>query len=207
MDIKTTTTILLGIGIVIILLCLLTFILPSLAKLRESRQKFKGLGVELEMSTMMLVFLIGVLLTLPGFYFNIKDYEEEISRTESEFTEKIEKIQRENESLKRMIDEAKRYDIVAILEFTPNESPNVTSLRNLDCQYSTWKRKEEEMIRASEVQPGPTAGSLRVRIRDLERDDLITIIQVTNRADNTRWTYEKPYNPVEPNFQMKKLNP
>lgn len=203
MDIKATTTVLMGVGIIIILLCVLPFRNAFWVRLRETKQKFKGFGIELEVSAMPLFFFVGVLLTLASFFLYIKDYEGMRAKLQADY----EKMKQDKESLQRVIEEGKRYDILASLQFSESEAPNFPSLKNLECSYSTWNRSEDSLRPVSEVIPGATGSSLRVRIRELERGDFITVIQVVNKSDKSRWVFEEPYNPVEPAFKMKRKGP
>lgn len=194
MDISLLTTILLVLGIVISILSLAAYFVPFGRWLRESRFSFEGAGIKFDSSALTLMFLAGVILTLPGFYLYIRDYEK-----------KLAEAMNENEKLTKELNEKRPYEITATLQFTPDEKPAYSQVRFLECFYLTGKRRgDTEMLKAGDVQPGPSEGSLKVRIRDLQSDDPIWMVQVVNKTDNAKWVYEKPYNPFEPNFQMKK---
>ncbi len=211
MEISTLITILLILGILIILVGLATFFVPVLKPLLEGRQHFKGFGLELEINTVALLLLFGIALTLPGFYFYIEDFQDQLEKaqTEAELTaaewkEKMQRVEIEKEGLKEIIEGGKKYDITTILQFKQNEGPPFGSIKNLECSYTTWKGGEPVIIKATDVQPGPSEGSLEVRIKNLDRDDFIVSLSVRNKQDNTTWLYDKPYKPAKPSFDMMK---
>ncbi len=211
MEISTLLTVLLVLGIVIILISLASFFVPALKTLSVGRQHFKGFGIELEINTIALTLLLGILLTLPGFYLYIKDYEDQvkalnssIDQIENESRGRIRKIEIENEGLKDIVEGGKRYDINAILQFKPNEAPPFGSIKNLECSYTTWKGGDPIIIKPSDVQPGPSEGSIEVRIKGLDREDFIVALTVKNKMDNTMWSYDKPFKPAKPSIEMTK---
>jgi hypothetical protein len=207
MDIKTILTTLLVLGVIITLFSLVSFFVGRLKQPLASTQKFKGFGVEFEITTVALTLLVGVLLTLPGFYLYIRDYQNQLSSVQADWKKKFDDLQIENASLRRQMDEGKRFEISAILQFRTGEVPNFSSLKNLQCSYSTWKHGDDSPVYLQDVEPGPSEGTLRVRIQDLERDDFIREIRVVDRTDNLQWAYRKLYNPAEPAFEMEKFSP
>ena len=61
-------------GIGIIIFCILSFLLPYGEKFRDKTQKVKGFGLDLEVSVLTLLILIGVSMSLTGVYLQICDY-------------------------------------------------------------------------------------------------------------------------------------
>ncbi|HXG01437.1 MAG TPA: hypothetical protein VNL69_11640, partial [Bacteroidota bacterium] len=111
MELATIITILLVLGILIIAISLAAFFVPKMKPLLESRQQFKGFGLELGINTVALLFLFGVALTLPGLYLYTKDYEDQVSalyssidRIEMEWKERLRRLEIENESLKEIVE-------------------------------------------------------------------------------------------------------
>lgn len=209
MEISTIITILLILGILIILISLAAFFTPKMKPLVESRQQFKGFGLELGINTVALLLLFGIALTLPGFYLYTKDYEDQVSslyssidRIETEWKERLRKLEVENESLKEIVEGGKKYDVNAVLQFRPNEAPPFGSIKHLECSYTTWKGGEPVVLKAGDVQPGPSEGSIEVRIRGLDRDDFIVSLQLRNKMNNSEWVYDKPFKPAKPSLEM-----
>ncbi len=211
MEISTLLTVLLVLGIVIVLISLASFFVPALKTLSEGRQHFKGFGIELEINTIALTLLLGILLTLPGFYLYIKDYEDQLTKADSEmqlrdaeWKERMHRIEIEKEGLKEILEGGKKYDLTVILQFRSSEAPPFGSIRNLECSYTTWKGEEPVILKPSDVQPGPSEGSLEIRMKGLDRDDFIVNIAVREKAINTMWVYDKPFKPAKPSFELVK---
>lgn len=209
MELATIITILLVLGILIIAISLAAFFVPKMKPLLESRQQFKGFGLELGINTVALLFLFGVALTLPGLYLYTKDYEDQVSalyssidRIEMEWKERLRRLEIENESLKEIVEGGKKYDLQAVLQFRPSEAPPFGSIRHLECSYTTWKGGEPVVLRPGDVQPGPSEGSIEVRIRGLDRDDFIVSLTLKNKMNNTEWVYDKPFKPAKPSLEM-----
>jgi hypothetical protein len=214
MEISTLITVLLVLGILIIIVSLAVFFVPVLKPLLEGRQRFKGFGLELEINTVALLLLFGIALTLPGFYFYIEDFQNQLDKAQSEidlttaeWKEKFRRLEYENEGLKEKMEGGTKYDINAILQFRPTEAPSFGSIKNLECSYTTWKGGDPVIIKATDVQPGPSEGSIEARIKGLDRDDFVLNISVRNRLDNTVWHYDKPFKPAKPSFEMTKKMP
>lgn len=211
MEISTIITVLLALGVLIILISLASFFVPKMKPLLESRQQFKGFGLELGINTVALLILFGIALTLPGFYLYTKDYEDQVSslyssldRIENEWRERLRKLEVENESLKEIVEGGKKYDVNAVLQFRPNEAPPFGSIKHLECSFTTWKGGEPVVLKPGDVQPGPSEGSIEVRIRGLERDDFIVQLVLKNKMNNTEWVFEKPFKPAKPSLEMVK---
>ncbi len=209
MEISTIITVLLALGVLIIVISLGAFFVPKMKPLLESRQQFKGFGLELGINTVALLILFGVALTLPGFYLYTKDYEDQVTalyssldRIENEWKERLRKLEVENESLKEIVEGGKKYDLNAVLQFRPTEAPPFGSIKNLECSYTTWKGGEPVVLKSSDVQPGPSEGTIEVRIRGLDRDDFIVQLMLKSKTNNTEWVYDKPFKPAKPNLEM-----
>ncbi len=209
MEISTIITVLLALGVLIILISLAAFFVPKMKPLLETRQQFKGFGLELGINTVALLILFGIALTLPGFYLYTKDYEDQVTalyssldRIENEWKERLRKLEVENESLKEIVEGGKKYDLNAVMQFRPTEAPPFGSIKNLECSYTTWKGGEPVVLKSGDVQPGPSEGTIEVRIRGLDRDDFIVQLMLKNKTNNTEWVYDKPFKPAKPNLEM-----
>lgn len=209
MNISTIIIVLLVLGVLIILISLAAFFLPKMKPLLESRQQFKGFGLELGINTVALLLLFGIALTLPGLYLYTKDYEDQVTalyasidRIEREWQERFRKLELENESLKDIVEGGKKYDLSAVLQFRPNEAPPFGLIRQLECSYVTWKSGEPVVLKAGDVQPGPSEGSIEVRIRGLDRDDFIVSLTLRNKHNNAEWVYDKPFKPAKPSLEL-----
>ena len=200
MNITATTYILLAVGVLIIIFTFLPFKSSYSEKLRETKQRFKGLGIELEISNHSLFFIVGVALTLVGVFFHLRDYESKITELNKDIQDKTS----QNEALQRASAETRRYDVNATLTFKEGEAVYFADPKNLECSYRTWNGDEKVAV---EVTPGPVQNSLQMRIKDMQADDMIMAIRVVNKANNSTWSYEKQYRPLQPSFEMQRKTP
>ncbi len=202
MEISTLILVLLVLGVVIVLISLASFFVPALKILSAGRQHFKGFGIELEVNTIALTLLLGIFLTLPGFYLYIKNYES----TTAKLSAQVLDAQRTIERLQQEKEEGKLFNVEATLQFKGVQAVSEEFLSRLEVYYSTPEGSDVR-IKKEYVKPGisPIGDRINITLRDFPRGAYLTKLRVVNTANNSQWVFDKMLQPLIPNFEMERV--
>lgn len=177
-------------GVVIILVILVFFILPCGNNFKDRTLKFKGFGMDMEVSVLALFVLMGVVLALTGNYIRI---------TESEKNQLLQKSQERAAGLKEALDKANKMDIRmhCLLEGrSENNSPN---LENLQCHvYLSGEKNPAEV----EIDRRFSSDYITLTLRDITRRANVDTLVIEDASTKTRWTKEH-FMPFEPIYTLK----
>ncbi len=201
MEISTLLTVLLMLGAVIILISLASFFVPALKLLSSGRQHFKGFGIELEVNTIALTLLLGIFLTLPGFYLYIKNYESTTAKLNAQVLD----AQRMIERLQQEKEEGKLFTVDATLQFKGVQAVREDFLSRIDVYYST--PEGEVRLKKEYVKPGVSANGdcVNITLKDFPRGAYLTKLRVVNTANSAEWVFDKVVQPLKPIFEMERV--
>jgi hypothetical protein len=202
MEISTLLTVLLVLGAVIILISLASFFVPALKLLSSGRQRFKGFGIELEVNTIALTLLLGIFLTLPGFYLYIKNYES----TTAKLSAQVLDAQRTIDRLQQEKEEGRLFNVEATLQFRGVQAVREEFLNRIQIYYST-PEGTDVLIKKENIKPGISANGdcINVTLKDFPRGAYLTKLRVVNTADGSQWVFDKVVQPLKPIFEMERL--
>lgn len=202
MEISTLLTVLLVLGTLIILISLASFFVPALKLLSAGRQHFKGFGIELDVNTIALTLLLGILLTLPGFYLYIKNFESTTTKLNAQVLD----AQRTIERLQQEKEEGRLFNVEATLQFKGVQAVREEFLNRLDVFYSTPEGSDVR-VKKEFIKPGISANGdcINITLKDFPRGAYLTKLRAKNTANNTEWVFDRVVQPLKPIFEMERV--
>lgn len=182
------------IGIAMVVFALITFVSPRGAKLRESRQKIKGFGLDVEVSVLTLFVLIGLTFSLAGIYLIVRDYEKKVA----ELGETRLELARAERDFSRALAQAKQIDVTALITLQePGGTPPLPD--DLRCRLHVFAG----VTRQLRVDPGVKPLQYYVNIDNISPSEVIRALECQHPSSNRRWALEN-FNPLQPEYQLRK---
>jgi len=192
---KTIAAILLPlIGILVVLFCLLALMLPFGAKIKDKTQRFKGFGVDVELSVLALFVMTGLVLSLTGIYLVTRDYETKLQ----ELAQYKTRLERAEVDFKNAIERSQRFDVRVLLDLEGVSDADAPTPDQLICQV----QKSRDKLTTVEVEPGYKPNQYAANLPNVSSDT--RFIQMVCK-DNTRrgWIVEN-FAPLEPELMLRR---
>ena len=182
------------IGILMVLFALGVFVSPRGARLRETTQKIKGFGLDVEVSVLTLFVLIGLTFSLAGIYLIVRDYEKKVSEVG---TLRLE-LARAERDFSRALAQAKQIDVTALVTLQePGGAPPLPD--DLRCRLHVFAGSTRQL----RVDPGVKPLQYYVNIDNISPAEVIRALECLHPGSNRRWALEN-FNPLQPEYQLRK---
>jgi hypothetical protein len=191
----SATTYLSIFGIVVLLICLaLTF--TGRATPLRAPQKIKGFGVELEISVLTLLVLVGFCLSISSIYIHLSGYQKELSASK----EQLSSLKNEIDSARKQLEAARKFDMTVFVKLDGvNGRKDMPKLEHLRSFYTV--RGQDEPIIAT-VSRGVDSTSVRIGIKNLTPETLIERLDVVDADDTPRTWIMTQFYPLNPTYQL-----
>ena len=182
------------IGIAIVLFALLAFVLPFGLSLKDTTQKIKGFGLDLQVSVLALFVLIGLTLSLTGIYLITQDYESKIE----ELTDYKVKLQNAEHAFKQALAQARQVDVQALITLNDAGAEGSPDPQKLRCKLFIFGDAQPRDLR---VEKGIQKGEYSVWIDNMNAGTIIRRLVCEDPDENRKWTLEK-FNPLNPEYSL-----
>ena len=176
-------------GIVIIVVCLLSFIFPYGQRFKDKTQKIKALGVDMEVSVLTLFVIAGVAMASSGVYLRLKDYERQLRSAEANAN-----------AMKEALTQAQRLQMkpfITLEGVSANEMPKLADVRAAYFVFCVDRPVEVA------VAPGLSSNQFRISLDDMTSKTVIRSLVLEDRATGRTWTFDN-FAPLEPLYTLKK---
>lgn len=180
------------IGIAVVLFSLTAFVRPFGVSLRDTRQKIKGFGLDLEVSVLTLFVLIGVTLSLSGIYLVTRDYEAKLG----ELADYRIRLARAEEDFSRALAQARQIDVTALV--TLDDDGNHPAPSELRCELQLFGSPRGRPL---SVESGIKPGQYAITIHSITSENVIRALDCQHAQTNRTWTLEK-FNPLAPEYRL-----
>jgi hypothetical protein len=184
-------------GILIILFCVTSFVLPYGRNFKDKTQKIQGFGLNLEVSVLTLFIVIGFTLVffgggiwfqLRGINIQLNDLREEKAKAEARVADLQDKLERANSM-----------EAIAFLKLEGVDEMNHPDQNEVECLYESATGRGGR----AEINAGPASGTFRIVIKDINRDTIITNLLLRTKDKKRRWKIEKNIMPLQPTYELK----
>jgi hypothetical protein len=162
----------------------------------KSPQIIKGLGLDLNISLITLLVLVGLVLALTSTYLQIRNYDQQISDA-----------QRRLATLETELSSAGKVNVNAVVNFegiaSPEEMPDLT---NIYCKYHVTGPGGEHWVDGAKVTPGVYPLDLILTLEDISPLSSIERVQVWDRnpAAPRTWELDHAGQVLRPRFVLKR---
>jgi hypothetical protein len=196
MNFQTLTLVISVLGMFVLLICLLLLFTGRAEKLGQP-QKIRGLGLDLEVSALGLIVLVGFIMALSSIYFQVRSFEKQLAAAEGESL-----------ALKGALAQAGRMSINLLVTLDGADSPShFPKLDDVYCRYFVRDREREEWIEGAKVTSGIRGDQLRVTIEGITPQVYIERLELIDRNPKTArtWVKDPLGNPLSPSLTLKKI--
>ena len=185
-------------GIFVLFLCIILIIFRKTDQIKAP-EKIKAFGVELEISVLTILVLIGFLLSISSIYLHVSDYQQQIGLSKNQ----IEILKNENELRKKELEAARRIDMTVFFRLPVDASSNnQPKLGDLVARY--YLRDQPEKPIQTDISRGNYEGnSYRVVLKNLTPDTHIETMEIENLRTKEIWV-KKNFFPLNPVYDLKK---
>jgi hypothetical protein len=191
------------VGVALLLFASLAVMLPFGARLQGKTQQIKGFGLELEVSAVVLFFLVGLLLSLIGVYLFTKDYENRLA-TFAGIEAKLERAEQDfreaREAFREGLVKAQQVDVnvlISLADIDPETAPKET---DLTCTVQTFDDRPPTPV---PLRRGPQKGQYKARFEDVKSDALLPVMECTHGKWNRTWVLQN-FRPRIPEYRLEK---
>jgi hypothetical protein len=185
-------------GIVIVIFCILSFILPYGQNFREKTQKIQGFGVNLEVSVVTLLLIIGFVFIFfgSGIWLQLRSIDTRLKSLEADKASADARVR----DLQERLDRQSPIDLVAFIKLkgVDAQPPDVNSV---DVVYETATGRGGPV----DISAAPASGAFKIAIRDFTRDTMITNIILKTKDGKRRWKLEGSFMPLLPTYELKEF--
>ncbi|MEP6636986.1 MAG: hypothetical protein ABJB97_09690 [Acidobacteriota bacterium] len=192
---QTVSLLLSLLGIVILLACLILIGTKRVPELR-SNQTIRALGIDLNISLITLLVLVGLVLALTSTYLQVRNYDEKLLAAD-----------RKGASLEAALSRAGKMNVNAVVNLEGVSNPDdMPSLEDVYCRYYVKGPDREGWVERAKVTPGIYTMDLVLTIEDISPASSIERIEIKDRnPQHTRtWTLDHVGSVLSPKFLMKK---
>lgn len=184
-------------GIMILAFCLLSFFFPYGERFKEKTQKIKGFGIDLEISLLTLLVIVGMVLCATGIYPQIAGYEGRIASA----NEEARKAKAETDVVREALERSRIMRIQPLVTLEGVDATGMPNLMDLKCKYFLPRG---DTPREAVVSPGYASNQLKVTLEDVSADTVIRSLILVDLASQRRWWIEN-IAPLEPLYQLKRV--
>lgn len=194
---QTVSLLLSLVGIVILLACLVLIGLKRVPELR-SPQIIKGLGLDLNISLITLLVLVGLLLALTSTYLQVRNYDEQLIEAERKTT-----------GLEGALSRAGKMNVNAIINFEGVSKPeDMPKLEDIVCRYYVKSNDHDEWIERAKITPGIYTLDLNLTIEDITPSSNIQRIELRDRnlQHPRMWALDQVGYVLSPKYVLKRTD-
>jgi hypothetical protein len=184
-------------GVVILLICIALIFSQRATPLRTP-QRIRGFGVELEISVLTLLVLVGLILSLSSIYIQVAGYHQQLSSSKQQ----LDSLNSEIASAKRQLEAAKKIDMTVYVKLpeggNPKDMPKLGDLRG-----TYYLRGQIDKPIPADISRGVNSNSYSVLLKNVTPDTFIDSLEVTDEKTGRVWV-KKNFFPLSPNYDLKK---
>lgn len=182
-------------GIVIVVFCIFSFILPYGQNFREKTQKIQGFGLNLEVSVITLLLIIGFVFIFfgSGIWFQLRSIDTRLQSLETDKANADARVR----DLQERLDRQSPIDLVAFIKLKGRNAPPL-DVNSVDVLYETATGRGGRV----DVSAAPASGAFKIAIRDFTRDTTMTNLIVRTKDGKRQWKLEGSWMPLLPTYEL-----
>lgn len=185
------------VGVILVVSCIVLLFLPYGQKYKTP-EKFSGFGVQLEVSLLTALAVIGALMTIVPVAFPLygeyQQFRKQLDDAQRQSTEHLNRISQ----LERALEESQKFDVWALVTLEGVTEQNRPSPSDVAGRYLAAGERD---YRATVVTNGITGNQYRVLLTDVDRKTVLQRL-VIEQPGKRRWVYENLL-PMEPSLTLK----
>lgn len=191
---QTVSLILSFLGILILLACLVLIVTKRVPELK-SPQIIKGLGLDLNISLITLLVLVGLVLALTSTYLQVRNYDQQISDAQRKVT-----------ILESALSRAGKVNVNAVVNFEGVTESDMPDLTNIYCKYYVKGPDGERWVDRAKITPGVYPLDLVLTVEDITPLSSIERIQIWDRNPEKprSWELNNVGQILSPRFILKR---
>jgi len=178
------------VGVGIICFCIASFFLPFGQRFKASKQVIRGFGLDLEISVLTLLLLMGFAMAFAGVYLQLQN------RMAAGLNDEIKRLQGQVEENREQLRLAGRFMVRADLVLPGNSHITVEDIGKLECRY-VLSAKPDSWLQAG-VSRGLASNSIRITLADIDRDDVIQQIELRKQGSSRVLGMARNIYPLQP---------
>ena len=196
MDLASTPTVtyLSIFGVVILFICVI-LILTKRALTPIRPEKIKAFGVELEISVLTLLVLVGFVLSISSIYLHVNGYQQQVISSQKD----LEKRNTEVAEARKQLEAAKKIDMIVYVKLPDNSGQS--KLGDLRANY--YLRGQADKPIQADISRGIEANSYSVSFKNLTPDTYVESLEVVDEKTNRVWV-KKNFFPLNPTYDLKR---
>lgn len=178
-------------GVVLIVFSILSFFLPYGEKIKGKIQKIKAFGVDVELSVLTLIILVGLILSFTGMYVQIQDYDNQLNLAKADQL-----------ALQKALERAQKFQVNVLLTLEDVTADDMPKPDDLECEYHIMGEEQPVKVRVNE---GYAFHEFRITLTDITTKTAIRSLILKDLSTNRKWAYNKVIMPLEPSYTLKKV--
>lgn len=193
----STTTYLSIFGVLVLLICI-TLIFTQRATPLRTPQRIKGFGVELEISVLTLLVLVGFVLSLSSIYMQVSGYQQQVISSQKQLA----LLDIEIALARKQLEAAKKIDMTVYVKLADNSGlSNQPRLGDLTANY--YLRGQADKPIQADISRGIEANSYSVLFKNLTPDTYVESLEVADAKTNRVWV-KTNFFPLNPTYDLKR---
>ncbi len=182
------------VGVGIICLCIASFFHPFGQRFKETKQVIRGFGLDLEISVLTLLLLMGFAMAFAGVYLQVQN------RMAAGLDDEIKRLQGQVEENREQLRLAGRFMVRADLVLPGNNRITVEDIGKLECRY-VLSAQPDSWLQAG-VSRGLASNSIRITLADIGRDDVIQQIELRKQGSSRVLGMARNIYPLQPVIEL-----
>jgi len=192
----TFLTISFYVGIALLLLCIAILLTPLGRRFSERTQKIQGFGLNLEVSILTLLVLIGVALMTSGIWLQLQDVKRQLKQLEDDKRRAEDNFKTAQEQLEN----AKKLGLVAFAKLDGVNDVSKLKLESFSCVFTNAAGDEQKA--GLELSRG--LNKIKVIFLDLQRDTVVRSVTITNEQTGEKWISREEHRWLQPEIILSK---
>jgi hypothetical protein len=181
---------------IIILLISIALIFSGRATSLKAPQRIRGFGVELEISVLTLLVLVGLTLSLSSIYMQVSGYQQQLSSSQ----QKLNLLSSDISSAQRQLEAAKKIDMTVYITLDGVSSPrDMPKLGDLVSRYYVHGQGEQPV--SADVSRGAGSTSISLSLKNLTPETHIDRLEVVDQKFQRVWVKTNFY-PLNPTYDL-----
>jgi hypothetical protein len=178
-------------GILVLLFCLMLIFTQRGAKFKE-RQILRGFGLELEVSVLTLLVLVGFTLSLASIYLQMTNYQSLLAKAEEN-----------SKSLELALRQTSKFDAYVLVTLEGVNPRDMPMLDDIYCQY--YSKQKGGWSKAT-VENGVQGTEFLLTLSDINPQMLVDRVELRYKDPTQKmiWVKKEPFYPLTQSFQLKK---
>lgn len=175
-------------GIGILLFCFGSFLFSYGERFKGKIQKVKAFGFDLEVSVITFFVIVGLILSLTGAYFQIKNYEGQLIQ-----------VQKDRDMAKEALALAKKMEMRAVITLEGISHSNMPKLEDVQCKFLLYGDEEPTNV---DVVKGYRSDQFKIILRYISPKAHIAQLVLEDLSSGKKWVKEN-FMPLEPIYVLK----